>query len=316
MIRIEGMTKRYGRLTAVDGLTFTALRGECCALLGPNGAGKTTTFRVLATLTAPSAGRAEVAGYNVASAPLAVRRRLGYLPEVPPVYPEMTVRSYLRFVAGCRGLSGLAAADQVDQVIHRCGVGEVRHRLIGNLSKGYRQRVGLAQALIGHPEVLLLDEPTLGLDPPQAAEMRTLIQELAAERTVLLSTHILSEAAALGRRVIILHRGRLVADATPEQLALISAGHQSFALRLRRPPDGVAAALAAVSGVLRVLPQAEGRYVIETRAEVDCREAIAALSVQQGWGLLELSPLTLTLEETFLRLIRDAEEGQCSMASS
>jgi ABC-2 type transport system ATP-binding protein len=204
----------------------------------------------------------------------------------------------------------------VDHVIDRCGVGEVRHRLIGNLSKGYRQRVGLAQALIGHPEVLLLDEPTLGLDPPQAAEMRTLIQELAAERTVLLSTHILSEAAALGRRVIILHRGRLVADATPEQLALIIAGHRSLALHLRRPPDGVAAALAAVSGVLRVLRQAEGRYVIETRAEVDCREAIAALSVRQGWGLLELAPLTPTLEETFLRLIRDAEEGQCSTASS
>jgi ABC-2 type transport system ATP-binding protein len=316
MIRIEGMTKRYGRLTAVDGLTFTASPGECCALLGPNGAGKTTTFRILATLTAPSAGRAEVAGYDVTAEPLAARRRLGYLPEIPPVYPEMTVTSYLRFVAGCRGLTGLAAAAQVDRGLDRCGIGEVRHRLIGNLSKGYRQRVGLAQALIGDPEVLLLDEPTLGLDPPQAVEMRALIQELATERTILLSTHVLSEAAALGRRVIVIHRGRLVADATPEQLALISAGHQSFALRLRRPADGVAAALAAVSGVLRVLSQAEGRYVIETRAEVDCREAIAALSVQQGWGLLELSPLTLTLEETFLRLIRDAEEGQCAVASS
>src|SRR5215471_870367 len=236
MIRLEGVTKRYGPLLAVDGLTCTAQRGECCVLLGPNGAGKTTTFRMLTTLTALTAGRAEVADYDVSTAPLEVRRRIGYLPEVPPSYPEMTVGSYLRFVAGCRGLTGAAAAQQVERVIDRCGCGEVRRRLIGYLSKGYRQRIGLAQALLGEPEVLLLDEPTLGLDPPQAMEMRACIRELATDRTVLLSTHILSEAAALGQRVLIMHRGRLVANATPERLALAVAGNRLFAVKLQRPP--------------------------------------------------------------------------------
>jgi ABC-2 type transport system ATP-binding protein len=308
MIRLEGVIKRYGRLLAVDNLTFTARQGECCVILGPNGAGKTTTFRMLATLTAPSAGHVEVAGHDVWRAPLEVRRRIGYLPEVPPSYPEMTVESYLRFVAGCRGLRGAAANRQVDRVIDRCGSGAVRRRLIGNLSKGYRQRVGLAQALLGEPEVLLLDEPTLGLDPSQAAELRLFIQELAVERTVLLSTHILSEAAALGQRVIILHRGRLVADAPPERLAV--AGSHAFVLHLRRPTSDVVPTLTAVPGVLQVLAEGDGRYLIATRAETDEREEIATLAVQKEWGLLELSPLTVPLEETFLHLIREAEEAQ------
>jgi ABC-2 type transport system ATP-binding protein len=308
MICLEGVTKRYGRLLAVDALTCTAQRGECCVLLGPNGAGKTTIFRILTTLTALTAGRAEVADYDVSTAPLEVRRRIGYLPEVPPSYPEMTVGSYLRFVAGCRGLTGAPAGEQVERVIERCGCGEVRRRLIGNLSKGYRQRVGLAQALLGEPEVLLLDEPTLGLDPPQAAEMRACIRELATERTVLLSTHILSEAAALGQRVLIMHRGRLVADATPERLALAVTGNCAFTVTLRRPTPDVVDILTAIPGVLRVLVDGDGRYLIETGAEVDCREEIAARAVQQGWGLLALSPLTTPLEETFLRLIREAEE--------
>jgi ABC-2 type transport system ATP-binding protein len=220
----------------------------------------------------------------------------------------MTVESYLRFVAGCRGLRGAVATRQVAGVIERCGSGEVRHRLIGNLSKGYRQRLGLAQALLGEPEVLLLDEPTLGLDPAQAVQMRAIIQELAAERTVLLSTHILSEAAVLGRRVMILHRGHLIADATPERLALAVAGNRAFVVRLRRPPPDAAAVLAAIPGVLRVLSEGDGRYLIETEAGMDCQEETAERIVQQGWGLLELSPLTLPLEETFLRLIREAEE--------
>jgi len=190
----------------------------------------------------------------------------------------------------------------------RCGCGEVRRRLIGNLSKGYRQRIGLAQALLGEPEVLLLDEPTLGLDPPQAAEMRACIRELATERTVLLSTHILSEAAALGQRVLIMHRGRLVADSTPEQLALAVAGNGAFTVNLRRSPPDVVPTLTAIPGVLRVLAEGDGRYLIETGAEADCREEVAACVVQQGWGLLALSLLTTPLEETFLHLIRAAEE--------
>lgn len=308
MIRVEGVTKRYGRFLAVDGVTFTVKKGECCVLLGPNGAGKTTTFRILSTLTAPTGGRAEVAGYDVSMAPLEVRRRVGYLPEVPPVYPEMTVTSYLRFAAGCRGLSGADVGRQVERVIAQCGLAEARHRLAGNISKGYRQRMGLAQALLADPGVLILDEPTLGLDPPQAVEVRTFIRELARQRTVLLSTHVLSEAAALGNRVVILHRGRLVADATPERLALAVRGSRPLAVSLRRPGPDAVDALASIPGVLRVLPEGDGRYLVETRPEADCREQVAALVVQRGWGLLEFSSLAATLEESFLRLIREAEE--------
>src|SRR5262249_38486371 len=192
-------------------------------------------------------------------------------------------------------------------VLGRGGGGEVGRRLIGNVSKGYRQGVGRARALLGEPEVLLLDEPTLGLDPPQAAEMRACIRELATERTVLLSTHILSEAAALGHRVLIMHRGRLVAEATPERLAPAVAVNWAFMVILRRPTPDVVDALTTIPGGLRVLAEGDGRYLLETGTEVDCREEVAARAVQQGWGLLALSPLTTPLEETFLRLIREAE---------
>jgi ABC-2 type transport system ATP-binding protein len=312
MIRAEGVTKRYGRLLAVDGLDFTVQPGECCVLLGANGAGKTTTFRILTTLTAPTAGRVEVAGFDVSSSPLDVRRRIGYLPEVPPVYPEMTVAAYLRFAARCRHLSRGDAGRHVERVIEQFGLDQVRDRIAGHVSKGYRQRIGLAQALLGAPQVLVLDEPTIGLDPPQVVEVRQLIQELARTITVILSTHVLAEAAALGRRVIVLHHGRLVADSTPERLALAGSASRSLSIRLRRAGPDAAGALAAVPGVERVVPQEEGRYLVETAAERDCREALGAVAVQGGWGLLELTPLAATLEQGFLRLIRDAEDGQAA----
>jgi ABC-2 type transport system ATP-binding protein len=216
----------------------------------------------------------------------------------------MTVAAYLRFVAGCRGFGLGAGAAQAERALERCGLGDVRHRLAGNLSKGYRQRIGLAQALVGDPDVLILDEPTLGLDPPQAADIRGLVLELAAERTVLLSTHILSEAAALGRRIVILHRGRVLADAPPERLGT---GGRDLTLALRRPGGGVAETIAAIPGVLEVAPRGEGRYLITTLSEADCREAIASLAVEKDWGLLELASATDSLEETFLRLVVDAE---------
>jgi ABC-2 type transport system ATP-binding protein len=249
-----------------------------------------------------------VAGHDVATAGPEVRRRIGYLPEVPPIYPEMTVAAYLRFVAGCRGFRRSAGAAQAERALERCGLGDVRHRLAGNLSKGYRQRIGQAQALVGDPDVLILDEPTLGLDPPQAADIRGLVLGLAAERTVLLSTHILSEAAALGRRIVILHRGRVLADAPPERLG--TGGGRDLTLALRRPGGGAAEALAAIPGVLTVAPGGEGRYLVTTLAEADCREAIATLAVEKDWGLLELAWAADSLEETFLRLVGDAEHGR------
>jgi ABC-2 type transport system ATP-binding protein len=305
MITLQEVTKRYGRLVAVDGVTLTVRPGECCVVLGPNGAGKSTIFRMISTLSAPTAGRVEVAGHDVSTAGPDVRRRLGYLPEVPPIYPEMTVATYLRFVAGCRGFRRNAV--EAEHAIERCGLGDVRHRLTGNLSKGYRQRIGLAQALVGDPAVLILDEPTLGLDPPQAAEIRSLVLGLAPERTILLSTHILSEAAALGRRIVVLHRGRILADAPPDQLAPVNGGRRGFTLMLRRPSSQAADAIAAIPGVLHVAPDGDGRYLITTLAHADCREEIATVAVQNGWGLLELAPLTDSLEATFLGLVADAE---------
>jgi ABC-2 type transport system ATP-binding protein len=232
MIEAQGLVKRYGDVTALDHVTFTVPRGEVVGFLGPNGAGKTTALRIFSTYLTPDEGVARVAGFDCADEPMEVRRRIGYLPEHPPLYHDHTVEEFLRFCAALRGVRRKDRRRAVDEAIARCGLGEVRRRLIGNLSKGYRQRVGLAQALVHGPEVLVLDEPTVGLDPQQIREIRELIRSLAGSHTVLLSTHILPEVAMTCRRAVIIHQGRIVAEDDLENLSALAGGLEETFLRL------------------------------------------------------------------------------------
>jgi ABC-2 type transport system ATP-binding protein len=276
-------------------------------------------MRIITGALPATSGRVRVAGHDIEDDPLAVKRRIGYLPETPPLYMEMTVAEYLAFVARLKGLARSAVRGAIDRTVERCALGPVRRRLIGNLSRGYRQRVGLAQALIHEPPVLILDEPTSGLDPKQIIEIRELIKTLAGNHTVILSTHILSEATAICQRVIIIHRGRVVAVDSPERLAAQVRGSEQVRVTLRRPSAELQAAVAQLPGVLAVA--APGRdaaapdgqasvWLVESERGRDLREAIARVVVTSDGGLLELSPVVVSLEEVFLQLTADAPEGR------
>ena len=310
MIEVENLTKRYGERPAIQDLSFNVQKGEILGFLGPNSAGKTTTMRILAGYMPPSSGTARVADYDVTRDSLAVRRRIGYLPETVPLYPEMEVSGYLEYMAALRGVAKPRQA--VARVIDMCGLGDRRQMLIGKLSKGYRQRVGLAQALVHDPEVLILDEPTIGLDPKQIIEVRNLIKGLGGGHTVILSTHILPEASQVCERVMIINRGRLVAEDTPERLTAHLRGARRHYLLLSAPQPGVEDVLGAIPGVLQVSRQGEG-YEVETALDADPRAELAAAVVQRGWGLLEMRPISMSLEEIFLTLTTDegaeGEEG-------
>jgi len=243
MINVQNLTKRYGDLTAIEDVTFNVQKGEILAFLGPNGAGKTTTMRILTCFLPATSGTASVAGYDIFEQPQEVKKHIGYLPESPPLYTEMTVTEYLRFVSKIKGIERRDRTQALTRVLERCALTEVRHRLIGNLSRGYRQRVGLAQALIHSPEVLILDEPTTGLDPKQIIEMREVIKELAGQHTVILSTHILPEATAVCQRVVIIHKGRIVAVDTPDTLSAQLRRSEKIRLTLRTPSPETADAL-------------------------------------------------------------------------
>ncbi len=308
MIDVDQLTKRYGALTAIDRVTFKVEPGEVLAFLGPNGAGKTTTMRILTGAIPATSGRVRVAGYDVDDAPLEVKRRIGYLPEAPPLYTEMTVTEYLVFVARIKGVVRSGLRPAIDRVVERCALGQVRKRLIGNLSRGYRQRVGIAQALIHEPPVLILDEPTSGLDPKQIIEIRALINTLAGAHTVILSTHILSEATAICQRVVILHQGRVVAVDTPERLAAQLRGSEQIMVTLRRPSDGLREALSRLPGVLAVVPRtgavvaSTAVWIVECAQGQDRREEIARVIVGGDGGLLELTSMAMSLEDVFLQL--------------
>jgi ABC-2 type transport system ATP-binding protein len=309
MIDVQNITKRYGHHTAIDRVSFTVARGEVLAFLGPNGAGKTTTMRILTCFMPATEGTARVAGFDCVDQPLEVKRRIGYLPETPPVYQELTVTEYLTFVGRLRGLSGSQLTSAMDQSIGRLELGSVRGRLIGNLSRGYRQRVGLAQALLHDPPVLILDEPTVGLDPKQIIEIRELIKSLAGSHSVILSTHILPEATAVCQRVVIISGGRIVAEDTPDQLSARLRQSEKILITLNSPPPDCEAKLRTISGVLNVFPgAAAGSFLIECGLGQDLREEIARFVVLNRWGLLELRTVQMTLEDVFLKLTRD-EEG-------
>jgi ABC-2 type transport system ATP-binding protein len=303
MIEVEGLTKDYGARRAIDNLSFNANKGEIVGFLGPNGAGKTTTMRILCGYMPPTAGVARVAGYDVVEQSLEVRRRVGYMPETVPLYTEMTVFEYLKFMGDLRHLPKIE--DRVDEVLEIVHMEDRSESLIGNLSKGMRQRIGLAQAILHKPDVLILDEPTIGLDPVQIVEVRNLIRELGKERTVLLSTHILSEAQQICDRVLIINKGKIVVEDTPERLQAGLAGAQRAALTIGGDDSGVEDLIRSIKGLVNVVSKGEGRYEIEAVPGEDIRPLIARSLINSKYDLLELRPINLSLEDIFMQLTQD-----------
>ncbi len=309
MIQVESLSKKYARHVAVNNISFSVDKGDIVGFLGPNGAGKTTTMRILTCFMPPTAGKATVAGFDVFENSFEVKKRIGYLPETPPVYPEMSVVDYLHFVARLKNVPSAEVKTRTEQVMERCSVADVRDKLIAKLSKGYRQRVGLAQAIIHNPEVLILDEPTSGLDPKQITETRELIENLAGEHTIILSTHILPEVEAICRRVVIINRGRIVATDSVERLKHRGVGN---AVEVQVDTDGQADALLVrqrleqVPGVSKVLERsAPGHrlcFEVESLPDRNARPDVARAIVHAGWNLLELKSTTVTLEEAYLQI--------------
>ncbi len=306
MIQAEGLTKDYGARRAIDSLTFNAEKGEILGFLGPNGAGKTTTMRILCGFMPPTEGKARVAGFDVVDQSLEVRKRVGYLPETVPLYTDLTVFDYLRFMADLRHMTD--AEDAVEEVLEAVNMEDRSDSYIASLSKGMRQRVGLAQAILHKPEVLILDEPTIGLDPAQIIEVRKLIRELGKERTVMLSTHILSEAQQMCDRVMIINRGKIVAEDTPERLQSRLTGAQHVALQVRGDEQGLDTVIEAVPGVIRVGRNASGDMEFESNPGTDVRPEVAKAVVSAGYELLDFHAVSLSLEEIFMQLTRDEPE--------
>lgn len=302
MVEVQHLTKTFGTQTAVNDVSFTVGKGEILGFLGPNGAGKSTTMKMATGYLPPSMGTVVIEGYDVLTAPLDVRRRVGYLPEHNPLYLDMYVHEYLEFIGSVHGLKGAECRRRVQQLVDRVGLGREQNKQIGALSKGYRQRVGLAQALIHDPGVLILDEPTTGLDPNQIGEIRNLIRELGQDKTVIFSTHILPEVAALCSRAVIINRGQLVADSPVSELGAKAAGETIIRAEFEQPID--VAPLRALPGILEVESEASSRYHIRAAAGSDQRGAISRLAAQQGWVLLGLRQEEQSLEQVFQSLTK------------
>jgi ABC-2 type transport system ATP-binding protein len=313
VIEVQHLTKRYGRVTAVDDVSFRVERGEILGFLGPNGAGKTTTMRVITGYMPPTEGKAIVAGFDVFVQPVEAKRRTGYLPESPPLYPDMTVREYLTFVSKIKGLPSGERRSRVQSAMARTRVVDMAERQCGRLSKGYRQRVGLAQAILHNPDVLVLDEPTAGLDPKQIIETRELIKELAGTHTIILSTHILPEVAQTCQRVVIINKGHVVAVDTPDNLTRRLSGAETMYLQIDPGQTDARPVIETVPGVTRVAAadHHEGGVIgfeVESAHGHDVRRELARAVVSHGWGLLELRPLRLSLEEIFLQVTTEEQD--------
>ncbi len=312
MIEADRLTKRFGAFTAISDVSFRVEPGEVVGFLGPNGAGKSTTMRILCGVFPPTSGHASVAGFDVATQSLQARQIVGYFPERVALYLDMTVREYLRYVAQMKGIASRSQASEIERVMTSCGVSHMAHRLIGTLSKGYRQRTGIAQAIIGRPKVLILDEPTSGLDPEQVAEMRHLIRGLKGESTVILSTHILSEVEATCDRVIIINKGRIVAVDTPAGLNHRLRAASQIHLEVVAAAADIQQRLAGLAGVARIEVGDSGHGTaiaqITATPDTDIRAVLAREVAAAGWGLLELRPVTLSLEDIFISLVH-AEAG-------
>ncbi len=317
LVEAHDLTRYYGTTLAVDHASFGMERGEIVGLLGPNGAGKTTTIRMLTGFLPASEGTATVAGYDVRENSVELRRHIGYMPENNPLYPEMRVREYLSFRAELKGVARSARRHRIGRCMERCGVSDVIDQVIGTLSKGYRQRVGLADAMLGEPDVLILDEPTIGLDPNQVRETRHLIRDLSEKHTVLISTHILAEAEAICQRVLIIDRGRIVADDTPAALADKTA-HGAVTVALRGNPDKIQAALSKLKGVERVHLSDRNdwnTFSLTTRPDADVREQVFRMAADRGWALRELTRTRASLEDVFHRLTVGQQDGTAIMNS-
>jgi ABC-2 type transport system ATP-binding protein len=313
-IEVEHLTKFYGRARGVTDLSFTVAKGEIMGFLGPNGSGKTTTMRMLTCFFPPSGGTARICGHDILHEPLEVRRRIGYLPESVPLYLDMPVRDYLHFFAEVKGVPRKARRKRVEETIERCGLGQHAHRLIGKLSKGYRQRVGIGQSLLSDPEVLILDEPTIGLDPQQIIEIRNLIKDLGGTRTVLLSTHILPEVSMTCERVLIIHEGRLVAVDRPEDLMRRIQQIPQFMVRAAGPDEQITRALGAVPGVTAVQHHSTGTveldfYRVDTEPGSHVMNELVRVIIDHGWQLREIRPIDMTLEQIFIKLVTDEAEA-------
>ena len=310
MIQVQNLTKRYGNLVAIDNVSFRVGQGEILGFLGPNGAGKTTTMRIISGYMPPTDGTVRVGDFDVLEDPIKAKRQIGYLPENPPLYNDMTVQGYLDFVADIKNVSGKNKKAKIDLAMERCGITDVRKRLIGNLSKGYRQRIGIAQAIVHDPAVLVLDEPTIGLDPKQIIEIRYLIKSLAGDRTVILSTHLLPEVTMTCTRVVIINEGKIVLEESLETLSQRVNGAQMLFLKLNYndKSNDVNEKILSLPTVSEVKESAYGEFIIQTKGGADIREELVKMVVENGWGLLELRPLTHALEEVFLRVI--STEGE------
>ena len=319
MIKVEGLTKRYARTVAVDNISFEVAKGQIVGFLGPNGAGKTTTMRVLTCFLPPTSGTAHIAGFDVLEQPMEVKKRIGYLPETPPLYPDMEVAEYLTFVGKLKGLATPDVAKRVSEACERCAIADVKTKLIGKLSKGYRQRVGLAQALLHNPDVLILDEPTSGLDPKQIIETRELIANLAGDHTIILSTHILSEVEHSCERVVIINQGKLVAQDTVVNLTNRLRGSESVAVQIQAANGNlnhgeVRQRLEQVAGVSRVVlkdtKDNHCAFEVESMQGRSIRAELARAVVGAGWDLNELRPVGFSLEDIFLQLTAAEKAGK------
>ena len=311
MIEVQHLTKTYGSVTAGDDISFRVEPGEIVGLLGPNGAGKTTTMRVLTGYIPATEGKALIAGFDVFEQPIDAKQRTGYLPETPPLYPEMTVREYLTFVARIKGVSRVDRERRVEASMARTRVADRADSHCGKLSKGYRQRVGLAQAILHNPDVLILDEPTAGLDPKQIIETRELIKSLAGDHTIILSTHILPEVSQTCERVVIIHRGRVVAEGTPDDLTARLRSTETISLQIDTSGADPTSALMAIDGVTGVRLNSDLASVVGAEVETvqgrDLRRDLAHTVVTNGWGLLELRSIRMSLEDIFLHLTTEED---------
>ncbi len=307
MIKVENLTKSYGNFQALKGVSFTVKQGEILGFLGPNGAGKTTTMRILTCFFPATGGKATVAGFDVFEEAHEVRKKIGYLPENAPLYLDMSVTGYLKFVAGVKGVKSGDIKKSVERVMEETVLTHMSHKLIGELSKGYRQRVGIAQALVSDPEILILDEPTIGLDPKQIIEIRKLIKGLAGRRTVILSTHILPEVSMTCQRVIIINEGKIIASDTPQNLTSKLQGASRVIVKVEGPSSEVVKELELVKGIKSVGKKSGengvSEFIIEAEKGIDVRRDIPPAILKKGWALLEQKPLEMSLEDIFVKLV-------------